>query len=169
MKTLSIASQESLEASVAEVVRLKIHRAKLVAAMDAEVAEVQRRHQQAISAVLEDIAAGEALVQDYCAANRAALFWEKKSRETNLAEYGFEFTPHRVETTSRKVTWKDVVKRLARLSWGRAYLTKPEPKPDKQALLADREKFTEEQRLAAGIQFCQDEQFFIRPKLESAE
>jgi len=40
--------------------------------------------------------------------------------------------------------------------------------PDKNALLADREKLSAEQLTAAGIQFCQDEQFYIRPKLETA-
>ena len=40
---------------------------------------------------------------------------------------------------------------------------------DKNALLADREKLSPEQITAAGIQFCQDEQFFIRPKPETAE
>lgn len=169
MKVLSIASQESLESAVAEIVRLKIQHKQLLTAKDAEISALDQRHQAAISLVLEDIAAGEALVQDYCTSNRSALFPEKKSRETLLAEFGFELTPHRVETSSRKVKWKDVVKRLMRLSWGKAYVNKPEPKPDKQALLADREKLTDEQQLAAGIQFCQDEQFFIRPKLDSAD
>ena len=41
--------------------------------------------------------------------------------------------------------------------------------PDKEALLTDREKLSPEQQTAAGIQFCQDEQFFIRPKPETAE
>jgi len=36
-------------------------------------------------------------------------------------------------------------------------------------LLADRDQLTPEQRAAAGIQFCQEEQFFIRPKPETAQ
>ena len=123
---------------------------------------------QLITAKLEEIEAGEQIVQEYCNAHRAELFQDKKSRATSLAEFGYEFTPHRVETSSRKITWKDVVKRLIRLPWGKAYLTTPDPKPDKIALLQDREKFTEEHKKAAGIEFCQDEQFYIRPRLETA-
>jgi hypothetical protein len=96
------------------------------------------------------------------------LFAERKSRETSLAVFGFELTPHRVETANRKIKWADVVTRLLRLPWGKAYVRQAEPKPDKEALLADREKLTPEQCTAAGIAFAQDEQFFIRPKPETA-
>lgn len=168
-RVLRITSPEALDAAVSEVIRLKIERTSLVAAKDAEVAAVEKRHQAGITAKESEIAAAEERVQEYCVAHRAELFPQKKSRDTSLAEFGFELTPPRVETTSRKVTWKDVVQRLLRLPWGAAYLNQPEPKPDKNALLADREKFSSEQLTAAGIQFVQDEQFFIRPKPETAE
>lgn len=168
-RVLKITSPEALDSAVAEVVRLKIEHTSLVAAKEAEVAAVDKRHQAGITSKESEIAAAEERVQEYCLAHRPELFIEKKSRETSLAEFGFELTPPRVETTSRKVTWKDVVARLLRLPWGKAYLNHPEPKPDKNALLADREKFTTEQLTAAGIQFVQDEQFFIRPKPETAE
>ena len=116
----------------------------------------------------EAIAELEGRVQEYCTAHRAVLFADKKSRETPLAVFGFETTPPRVETASKKIHWKDVVARLLRLAWGKAYVRLPKPQPDKEALLADREKLTAEQLVAAGIQFCQDEQFFIRPKPETA-
>ncbi len=166
--TLKISSVESLDMAAAEVVRLKIERTRAAAAKDAEVAEVEKRHQKTLTRIDEEIATLEGIVFDYCNANRSRLFAERKSRETSLAFFGFEFTPHRVETSSRKVTWKEVVARLVRLPWGKAYVKQPAPVPDKQALLADREKLTEEQCTAAGIEFCQDEQFFIRPKPETA-
>jgi phage host-nuclease inhibitor protein Gam len=121
-----------------------------------------------LTSLTDKISDEEDYVRDYCDANRATLFPDKKSRETALAVFGFELTPHRVETTSRRITWKDVVARLLKLAWGKAYLTQAEPKPDKNALLADREKLTPKQLTSAGIQFCQDEQFYIRPKLETA-
>lgn len=169
MKHLAIASPEELDAVIAKVVQLKVRHTAATAAMEAEVVTVQKRHQAAVTALLEQIAANEASVHDYCAAHRAELFSEKKSRETATAVVGFELTPPRVEPASRKIKWSDVVHRLLRLKWGAAYLNLPEPKPDKNALLADREKLTPEQITAAGIQFAQDEQFFIRPKPETAE
>lgn len=168
-RVLKITSPEALDSAVADIIRLKIKRTSLVAAKDSEVATIEKRHQAGITGIEAEIAAAEQTVQDYCIAHRAQLFPEKKSRDTSLAEFGFEFTPPRVETSSRKVTWKDVVARLLRLPWGNAYLNQAEPKPDKNALLADREKFNPEQLTAAGIQFVQDEQFFIRPKPETAQ
>lgn len=168
MNQLTITSSEALDAAVAEIVRLKIKRTAVRAEADEEIARLEKRYQNKLTALDDDIAAGEARVKAYCTAHARELFGDKKSRETALAVFGFELTPPRVETSSRKITWKDVVARLLRLPWGKAYVRQLEPKPDKEALLADREKLTEEQQTAAGIQFCQDEQFFIRPKPETA-
>ena len=167
-QTLTITSAEALESAIAKIVALKNQHTAARAAADAEVIAVEKRHQLTLTTLTDKIAALETDAQAYCEANRTSLFDDKKSRETALAVFGFEFTPHRVETASRKITWKDVVARLLKLAWGKAYLTYAEPKPDKNALLADREKLTPEQMTAAGIQFCQDEQFFIRPKPETA-
>ena len=167
-RALAITSVEDLDTIVAEVVRLKIKLTQKTATKDAEVAAIEKRHTASTTELMERIAALEHDVQAWCEAHRAVLFTERKSRETSLAVFGFELTPPRVETSSRKIKWADVVHRLMRLPWGKAYLNTPEPKPDKNALLSDREKLTPEQITAAGIQFCQDEQFFIRPKPETA-
>ncbi|MCX6908126.1 MAG: host-nuclease inhibitor Gam family protein [Verrucomicrobia bacterium] len=166
--TLKITSPESLDTAVADVVRKRIKLTQSTAAKDAEVTAVERNHQPDLTRQQKEIAADEAYIMQFCEANRAGIFPKLKSRETSLAVFGFEMTPPRVETSSRKVTWKDVVARLLKLSWGKAYINTPAPKPDKDALLADREKLTPEQQTAAGIQFCQDEQFYIRPKPETA-
>lgn len=168
MKTLKITSHESLDSAVAEVVRKRIKLTEATAAKDAEVAAVEKRHQAKLTEMAQAIAADEAEIFDWCTCHRTQLFLDKKSRETSLAVFGFELTPWRVETANKKIKWGDVVTRLTRLVWGKAYVRQPEPKPDKDALLADREKLTPEQLTAAGVQFCQDEQFFIRPKPETA-
>ena len=169
MKTLALTSPEAIDALVAVVVRLKIKHTAATAEMEAEVAAVQKRHTPRVSSLADEIAGCEKDLLAYCTAHRAQMFPEKKSRETPTAVFGFELTPPRVETSSKKLKWKDVIARLQRLPWGSAYVRQPEPKPDKEALLADREKLTPEQLTAAGIAFEQDEQFFIRPKSESAE
>lgn len=166
---LKITSPESLDARVAEVVRTKIRHTAETAKMEAEIAAIQKRFAPRLADLLAGIAIGESEIHDYCQANRAGLFPERKSRETPSAVIGFELTPPRVETASRKIKWADVVTRLLRLDWGKAYVRHPEPKPDKEALLSDREKLAPEQLTAAGITFAQDEQFFIRPKSEIAE
>ena len=165
---LEITSPEALDAVVADIVRRRIKRTEATAAKDGEVAAVEKRHQAVLVAINEEIATREAAVQEYCTANRTTLFPKVKSRETPLATIGFELTPPRVEPASRKVKWSDIVTRLLRLPWGKAYVRQAEPKPDKEALLADRERLSPEQCTAAGIRFEQDEQFFIRPKAETA-
>ncbi len=169
MKTLAISSMEALDTAAGECTRTRIQLTRWIAQRDAAVAALENEYQPAATGLTQKIAALEASIQDYCAANRAALFPQKKSRETHLAEFGFEMTPPRVETANKKIKWKDVVARLARVAWGRAYIRTPECQVNKQALLSDREKLTPEHCLAAGIQFCQDEQFFIRPKPETAQ
>ena len=168
MKTLKITSLDSLDTTVAEVIRRKIERTKMQAAMDAEIVAIQKRHAPALANAVADIALVEAAILDYCEANRAVLFSEKKSRETAAGVFGFEFTPYRVEPANKKIKWADVVARLLRLDWGKAYVRQAEPKPDKEALLSDREQLTPEHLLAAGIQIVRDEQFFIRPAAETA-
>jgi phage host-nuclease inhibitor protein Gam len=168
-KQLSITSTDALDAAVADVVRLKIRLSEKMAAKDAEIAMIEKYHQKSIQEIQDQIADLEASVHDYCTANRAELFSTKKSRETSLAIYGFEYTPFRVEPRTKKIKFKDIVKNLLRTKWGQVYVRIPEPKLDKEALLADRQKLKEDQLTAVGIMFVQDEQFFIRPKLESAD
>lgn len=169
MKSLTITSLESLDTAVAATVRLKIYHTAWTAQMEEQVAAVQKAHAARLARSAQEIAAAEAEIQDYCTAHRAELFPDKKSRDCAAAVFGFELTPHRVETGSKKLKWKDVVARLQRLPWGKAYVREPEPQPDKKGLLTDREKLTPEQLTAAGIAFEQDEQFFLRPKSASAE
>jgi len=148
-------------------VRKRVLHTRAVAARDAALTQLEQSHQAEIATLAGEIVELEAGIEDFCTANRPALFPARKSRETNLAEFGFELTPPRVETV-RKVNWKEVVGRLGRLPWGASYVRHPEPQPDKQALLGDRERLSPDQCAAAGIQFRQDELFFIRPKVETA-
>ncbi len=166
---ITILSTEGLDAAVANIVRRRSQHTELAAKYDQAVADLQQERQQIAGPMLDVIASLEAAVQEYCTMHRAELFGPKKSRETTLAEFGFELTPPRVETSSKRVRWKDVLTRFARLAWAAAYVRQPELQVDKQALLADREKLTPEQCTAAGIEFCQDEQFYIRPKPATAK
>lgn len=166
---LKISSVESLDAGIAEVVRLQIKYTETIARMETEKAGIEKCYAGKIGNLLDFIKQGEVEVQLYCQAHRAELFADKKSRDTLTAVVGFEFTPWRVEKSSRKIKWEDIVKRLKRLRWGKAYVRQPDAQCDKESLLQDREKLTVLQKLAAGIGFARDEQFFIRPKSPAAE
>ena len=163
-----ITSRESLEATVADVVKLKLQAAELTAAMEQEIAAVQERHKRGILATSHQIDAKEAGIYVYCQANRATLFSQKKSIDLLLATVGFETNPPSVEKLAKKDTWTSIAARLANLDWGQAYIVEPDPEISKTKLIADRAKLTAEQLKQVGIAITQEEQFFIRPKSQIA-
>jgi phage host-nuclease inhibitor protein Gam len=163
-----VTSREGMEATVADVVRLKLEFAQKTAAMELEVAAVQKRYQAQLLEISNKIETKEAGIFVFCQTNRRELFAEKKSIDLLLATVGFRTEPPSVEKKG-KDTWGAIAKRLASLDWGVAYVTEPAPEIDKKALLADRAKLTPEQLDQAGIRFEADEVFYINPKSEVAE
>lgn len=162
-------SREAMESTVADIVHLKLQHAAAIAAMEIEVAAVQKRHQESILAVCEDIEIKEASVYTYCHANRSTMFTDKKSLDLLLAEIGFEFTPPRVEKKGGKdVTWEVIARRLESTDWGQFFIRDGKPTVDKEALLKARATLTQKQLDTIGIYFDQEEQFYLRPKSQVA-
>jgi len=164
-----VSSRAALEAVVADVVKLKIEQAQATAAMEREVADVQKRHQENLLGIGRQIEAREAGVFVYCRKNRFALFPEKKSMDLLFATIGFELTPPRVDKTNGKDTFGKIGLRLENLEWGAAYVRYPDPEVNKEKILADRAKLKPEQLEEAGLTIEQDENFFIRPKSDALE
>src|SRR5579871_2052378 len=88
-----ITSRQALESVVADVVKLKLEHAQAKAAMEKEIADVQKRHQEGLLSIVNQIEAKEAGVYVYCQQRRAELFPDKKSIDLLLATVGFETTP----------------------------------------------------------------------------
>lgn len=168
-RTLKITSVEALESAIAQVVNLKNQHTAALAKKDAEVIAVEQRHQLTLTSLADQIAEQEEHCRKFCDAHRDDLFPVNKSRNLALADYGYEFTGWRVETT-KKVTAAEAIKRLLRTAWGKIYVRTPTKQTlDKELLLKDREKLTAAQCEQAGILFANDEQFYIRPKPETAK
>lgn len=168
LKPIPIGSQAAMESCVADYVRATIERTQLQTALDAEIAEVTKRHQAAILAQDAAIARLEQSVYIYCAQNRAGLFPDKKSIETPLAVVGFRKGNPSVDRVSSKLTWKEIVQRLLGLAWGADYVRDGDPELDKERLLADAPKLQPEQLAVVGIKIVQEERFYIEPKPETA-
>jgi phage host-nuclease inhibitor protein Gam len=166
---MTITSTESLDARVSEAVRLKLAHATLKTELETEIAKLQKTYAGRLGKLADDIAEVEGQIHGYCTRHRDTLFPEKKSRDSLSAVYGFELTPWRVETLTRKITWREVVRRMQVASWAKAYVRQPEPGVNKAALLEDRSKLSADDCATMGIEFVQEEQFFIRPKAEQAE
>ena len=159
-----ITSREGLEATVADVVRLKLEHVKRQAAMEAEIAEVQKRHQDGLLSVAKQIEIKEAGIYVFC-----QLLPEKKSIDLLLAVVGFRDNPPSVGKLANKDTWPVIATRLASLDWGQKYVTYADPEVNKKQILLDRSELTPEQLKAAGIKIEQDENFYIEPKSEVAD
>ena len=169
---LKITSPEALDKVIADAVRAKVTLTRITAEHELKLVALQKQFEAGARELRDEIADLEAAARDYCDRhlNDATVFRDGlKSRATALAVFGFRQNPPSVEPASKRVKWSDVVERLARLAWGQVYLRQAPPKPDKEALLADREKLTPEQLTAAGIRFVSDEEFFLTPKPESAQ
>jgi len=164
-----ISSRAALEAVVADVVKLKLEHTQASAAMEQEIADVQKRHQENLLGISRQIEAREAGVFVYCQKNRMTLFPHKKSLDLVLATVGFELTPPRVEKISGKDTFGKIGLRLENLDWGAAYVRYPDPEVNKEKILADRTQLKPEQLQEAGLKLEQDENFFIRPRSEVIE
>jgi phage host-nuclease inhibitor protein Gam len=164
-----ITSRAALEAVVADIVNLKLQNTQATAAMEREIADVQKRHQEMLLGIARQIKAREAGVYVYCHKNRKELFAEKKSLDLLLATIGFELTPPRVDKISARDTFGKIGLRLENLDWGSAYVRYPDPEINKEKLLADRAILKPEQLQEAGLKIDQDENFFIRPKSDVAE
>ena len=170
LEPIIITSREALEAVVSDVVALKLDHAQKTAAMEKEIAEIQKKHQEALLATARQIEARESGIYVYCQKNRTALFTDKKSLDLLLAVIGFETTPHRVEKANSKDTFGKIAQRLEQAGdWAADYIRYPDAELNKENLLRDRSKLTPEQLQLAGIRFEQDENFFIRPKSQVAE
>lgn len=169
LEPIIITSRQSLESVVADVVRLKIEHTEATAAMEKEIAEVQKRHQDGLLSISRQIEAKEAGVFVYCQKNRAELFPDKKSIDLLLATVGFETTPPRVEKANSKDTFPKIGLRLESLDWGVAYVRYPEPEVNREKILADRLTLTPDQLREAGLKIEQDENFFIRPNSAVAQ
>jgi phage host-nuclease inhibitor protein Gam len=128
-----VTSREGMEATVADVVRLKLEQAKKTAAMEIEIAAVQKKHQEALLETARLIQAAEAGVFVYCKQHRKELFSDKKSIDMLLATVGFRDEPPSVEKTNKKVTWEEVALRLQALDWGAPYITEASPDVNKSS------------------------------------
>jgi phage host-nuclease inhibitor protein Gam len=166
---LIVTSREAMEAIVADIVSLKLDHVQRTALMEKEIADVQKRHQEGILTVAQQIQIKEAGVYTYCQAHRKELFADKKSLDLLLATIGFRDNPPSVEKATRKDTWDDIARRLETTEWGKDYLREVAPEVSKVKLLADREKLSVDQLREVGVKIDQDEEFFIKPKSEVAE
>ena len=146
---------------------LQITHDGVLAAMNKELDAVRAKHEPVLNNIAADIQTRLLQVETWVRANKEQLFTEPRSRTYNRAEIGLRLGQWAVGTL-KGVTQKEAVKRLLKFRWGKQYVRHAEPTLDKAALLKDRETIKPERLLAAGLEFAQDESFFITPNKDAA-
>lgn len=180
IKPATLHTREAMEAEVAEYVRLKLRHVAVSAQMEEMKARVEKKYAPEVNDLARQIDVKFAAVQNYCMTHRIELITDKrKSIDLVNAELGFRTTPHAVTKRVSKETWEQIALRLAGLTLrlsdgtvldcGELYVREPAPQVNKEALLNDRKRLTEEQLRVMGLEFSQEEHFYIEPKAEIAE
>ncbi|NOS72034.1 MAG: hypothetical protein HOP33_19165 [Verrucomicrobia bacterium] len=177
-KPAVLLTREAMEATVNDYKRLKLEHVSLMAKMESEKTAVEKRYEERINTVARDIESGFASVHNYCVTHRSELLpGDRKSFETVAGTVKFYDTPHRVEVRGKE-TLGALAKRLLGLVFNAGtpeevscdkYVREADPTVNKDALLADRTRFTDEQLKAMGVRFEQDEIFAIDLKSDLAE
>lgn len=163
-----VTSRESMSSVVSDIVALKLRIAEQTTLMEQEILAIQNKYKERLVEMGQQLEIKEAGAYIWCQSNPRE-FGEKKSIDFVSATVGYRTCPPKVSPLFSKDSDKSIARRLEALSWGEDYLSRPDPKPDKDKLLADRNRLTPEQLRQAGIKFEQEEVFYIEPKSQIVE
>ncbi len=163
-----IQSRESMASVVSSIVDAKLKHSALINEMEQKILAIQSEYKSELDTLARQIEINESAAYIWSQQNLAE-FGDKKSIDFTSATVGFRTSPPKVVPANSKISDKSIARLLEALEWGEPYLNYPDPKPDKEAILADRNKLTPDQLRAAGIKIEQEEIFYIQPKSEIVE
>jgi len=158
----AIQTRQELDAVIENIVQMQLHRAELENQMEQEIAAIRQKYRAPLAELERYLTLETTWAETWARAN-PGLFREHRSLACTHAVIGFRITPPRVDRASRKWIWTDIALKLAEMPWGERYLRIPAPEVNKEALLADRGRFSPEELRAAGLKIVSDERFFITP------
>lgn len=178
LKPVILLTREGMEGAITDYFKLQLARKRVVLKMEEAKLDVEKRFEEELNQLANDIELRFASIQNFCELHRDELMpSEKKSFETVNALVEFRFTPHAVETVGKE-SEKTKAKRLRGLVFkleGGAeldcekYVRIPDPTLNKATLLADRTTLKPEHLRVMGITFAQTETFSVTPKSELVE
>ena len=149
-----------LDALVENIVELQRSRSELLDAQDAALDAVRQKYRAPLAEVERYLAMEMGWAETWARQNPVRLKSERKLDCTH-ATIGFRQPEPRVERASRKWTWTAAAQRLAEVAWGGYYLRTPAVEVNKEALVADRAKFTPEQLREVGLKMVEQERFHV--------
>jgi phage host-nuclease inhibitor protein Gam len=160
-------SEEDVQRLVGEISANVVELDKRVAALNVDLDKVRAKHEPQITRLQNEIEEKSRQVEAWGVKNKSERFTERRSCTYARGEIGFRLGQWTVKTM-KGVTLKEVAKRLQKFRWGKPYLKVPAPSVNKEELLKNRTKLSEERLLALGITFVQEDRFYIEPKSDQA-
>ncbi len=136
----------------------------LTAEMDEAIQAIRDEYDSDLNIMTKQNELLMATIKGYCIQNRESLFVEKKSIETLFGKLGFRKSPPSVKC-GKGFKWDAVLELLKEKMPG---YVRTVQEPDKEKLLADREKVGVADKLSSvGLVVVHDETFYIDLKTES--
>lgn len=154
-------SRDMYEDSLATYAAADARIAKINATMDEQFTRIREKYADELAELEESRERSFEVVQTYCVENQEVLFSKKKSIETAHGILGFRTGTPKLSTL-KGFTWGAVQTLLERI---RPEYLRTKVEPNKELLLADREKLKAELP-DLGLEVKQDESFFIELKKE---
>lgn len=131
--------------------------------MNKKIDAIKAAHQVRQSAPAEEIKTKTAVLERW-AINHREIFGDRRSLDLPRAVIGFRTSTPSVKPV-KGMTIGDVIENLLRMPGGDRFVRYPKPELDKQAVLAERDAFSDLFE-KVGIQIVQEERFFIEAKAE---
>jgi len=161
-----IRSRAEMEILVGDICTLKIEEQKIKTGMDEEIKAIRDQYDPDLAGIADELNLKMMVAQAWSEANLGE-FGKLKSVDMTHGIVGWRTGQPQPKTISGW-TWDRVLEKLEGLPLMAAYIrTKREV--NKQALVADREKFGEADLRAVGVRIIQDEAFFVEPKIQTVE
>lgn len=156
-------TSEQFEENLSIYATADAREAKIHATMDEQFTKIREKFADELSELKEQKEQAFDVVQTYCTENKEVLFSKKKSLDSTHGTVGFRTGTPKI-TTLKGFTWSAVETLLKKL---RPEYIRTKEEPNKELLLADRDKLKDELP-DLGLKVAQEESFFIELKKEEA-
>lgn len=160
-----IISRADADSILGKIREIEIERRTLHLEIEAAKKRIEDEHAERITEITDELQAMVQQLQAWSDRHRAE-FGDRKSMILTHGEMGWRMSPPALQTL-KKVTWKEVLKRLGALKFRRFIRIKPEVAKD--VILTHRDKLAARGLLAKiGVEVVQEDVFFVEPKIEEA-
>lgn len=156
-------TQQQAEEALAEYAKATSKTDAINAKMEIEITKIREKNQKELSELATTKEANFAIIESFAMVNRDELFTKKKSLEMVHGLIGFRSGNPQLKNR-KGFTWAAVTELLKQFL---PEYTRTKTEPDKEKLLADRDKLEVSAEFEkCGITVMQDEAFFVEPKKE---